>query len=208
MHVSIPRIRAVFALSLVAVYALSTATVTARTMALVESQDTIAIVTGGGTVFIVGTSGDIASFGFNSQRPAGFTVPSGGEAQGRINYDKHQANTANRHVNVPVMFMTAATTSTPPNNTGGTATLIGNCDGPGGECPPGFHSVKVTVTDSTDSGQGDIFQISYCVGTAQLAPTQCQGTEGSTLRSGNVQIRPAGSGGGNGPASAVSLIPR
>src|SRR6266568_469284 len=64
------------------------------------SQDTVAIVTGGGTVVVTeGAMNVVASFGLNARRPDGFT--GGGPAAGRVNYDEH-ANVGSRHVNAPV----------------------------------------------------------------------------------------------------------
>jgi hypothetical protein len=155
-----------------------------------ESLDTLAKVTGGGTVLatpMYPTS--LASFGLNARRPAGFV--SGGAAEGRINYDRHR-NSTGRHVNVPVLFMTAFISGTPtPNGTGGTATIVGDCDAIGTTCPPTTHSVVVEVADNSDSGAGtDTFRILFCTGFAGLAPTGCSGPEGGTLRTGNIQVRP------------------
>ena len=87
------------------------------------SVDTIAIVTGGGTVEPDPTV--VASFGLNGKRPAGFNPPgTNGAALGRINFDKH-AQLAGRHVNVPVTFMTAEIASPQTGNqTGGKAQLL------------------------------------------------------------------------------------
>jgi hypothetical protein len=168
------------------------------TMAM--SPDTIAIVTGGGTVKITGVPDIVASFGVNGKRPAGFVQNGQGVASGRINYNKH-AQVAGRHVNVPVVFMNAELSSTPsPNGTGGKAQLIGNCGASGAECPssvPAFQSVLVYVEDNSDSGGGsDVFQISYCTGapSANVAAMGCGLAEGGTLRTGNIQIRGSVSG--------------
>jgi len=158
--------------------------------ATAESPDTIAKVTGGGTVLAAPTyPTTISSFGLNARRPSGFI--SGGGAQGRINYNRHR-NSTGRHVNIPVVLMQAFTTGTPtPNGTGGTATLIGDCTVPGSECPSGTFSALVYVEDNSDSGAGtDIFKISFCGGFAQLpAPDNCSAPEGGYLRTGNIQVR-------------------
>ena len=156
----------------------------------VESPDTLAKVTGGGTVLATPTyPTSLASFGLNARRPVGFV--SGGTAEGRINYDRH-LNSTGRHVNVPVVIMTAFTSGTPtPNGTGGTATMIGDCEVIGATCPPTSHSVKVEVEDNSDSGAGsDEFRIFFCTGSAGPAPTGCSGPEGGTIRTGNIQVRP------------------
>jgi hypothetical protein len=161
----------------------------------VLSADTIAIVTGGGTVVVTGVPNVVASFGINGKRPAGFVQNGQGLAQGRISYNKH-AQVAGRHVNVPVTFMNVELSATPtPNGTGGKAQLIGDCTAPGAECPssvPAFQSVLVYVEDNADSGAGnDVFQISFCTGAASASPgtANCGLAEGGVLRTGNIQVR-------------------
>src|SRR5207247_5913842 len=103
------------------------------------SADTVAIVTGGGTVTVTGVPDFVASFGLPATRPAGFT--GGGAAQGRINYDRH-TQMASRHVNVPVTLMSAELAVNPsPNGTGGRAQIVGDCTAPATECPTGFSAV-------------------------------------------------------------------
>jgi hypothetical protein len=160
------------------------------------SVDAIAKVTGGGNVLaapLYPTS--LASFGLNAKRPVGFT--GGGTATGRINYDRHR-NSTGRHVNVPVVAMEAFTTVTPPNGTGGKAAVAGDCSVLGSTCPPGSSSVVVYVEDNSDSGAGsDVFKIFFCSGGPILPPPSftggplsgCDGPEGGTLRTGNIQIR-------------------
>lgn len=165
----------------------------AQTSVAQMSPDTVAKVSGGGTVLIAAV---VASFGVNAKRPSG---GASGEAQGRINYNKH-ANVASRHVNVPVTLMAAETTPAPPNQTGGKATLVGPCGGGGvDECPPTADFVLVYVEDNGDSGANiDVFRIFYCIGTPALPdgfdgttpPIGCDPPEGDLLRSGNIQIRP------------------
>src|SRR4051812_48232650 len=53
------------------------------------SADTIAMATGGGTIYTDPTHTTLASFGINGKRPAGFSSGQGGPAQGRINFDNH-----------------------------------------------------------------------------------------------------------------------
>ncbi len=168
--------------------------------ASVQSPDTIAFATGGGTVVVDATT--VASFGINAKRPDGtFTS---GVAQGRINYDKHANITGGRHVNVPVNFMSAQIGPTiSPNGTGGTAQLGGNCSDVGAECPTGVGGVLVTVVDNSDSGAGsDTFTITFCTtgGTAGNPPTLgCgQPEAGPLLRTGNIQIRSSGPSAGSG----------
>src|SRR5438105_9607528 len=61
---------------------------TAPSVTAAMSQDTVAIVTGGGTVIVAESTGNVvASFGLNARRPDGFT--GGGAATGRGNYDEH-----------------------------------------------------------------------------------------------------------------------
>jgi hypothetical protein len=158
------------------------------------SEDVTAKVTGGGTVLAKPTyPTTVASFGLNARRPSGFV--SGGQAEGRINYDRH-ANMSDRHVNVPVMYMQASVTPQPPNQTGGDALLLGDCAG--ATCPSGISSVFVYVKDVSDSGaQQDVFNIYFCSippsppsGFVPGGPiTGCTGPEGDVLRSGNIQVR-------------------
>jgi len=179
----------------------------------VLSVDTIAIVTGGGTVEPDPTV--VASFGLNGKRPAGFTPPgTNGAALGRINFDKH-AQMAGRHVNVPVTFMTAEIANPQTGNqTGGKAQLIGDCQATGAECPsspPGIKSVLLYVEDNSDSGVGsDVFRIFYCTSTASQTVTApiCPVMDADVfLRSGNIQVRQNVSGsGGNAPTSARAPI--
>ena len=158
------------------------------------------ITTGGGTVFVnAPTDMTIASFGINAKRPASFP---NGEAVGRVNYDKHMPGATGRHINAPVVLMSAESNPLPPNNTGGRAALAADCTAT--ECPSGFTFVLVYVEDNADSGAGvDVFKVFYCSGSPQLpgpsftgtsAPSFCSNTvEGGTLRSGNIQIRPSSS---------------
>jgi hypothetical protein len=158
------------------------------------SEDTTAKATGGGTV-VANPSypNTIGSFGLNARRPA---VPSAGTAEGRIDYVRHK-NMADRHVNVPVVYMQAGVTPQPPNMTGGDALLIGDCAG--ATCPTGAGSVIVYVKDVTDSGANqDIFQIYFCGGGPTPPPSNytpgdnidgCSVAEGGPLRSGNIQVR-------------------
>jgi hypothetical protein len=177
------------------------------------SDTTDAKVTGGGTVRV--DIDTIASFGLNAKRPAAFNP---GEATGRINYDKHSPG-GDRHVNVPVSLMEAATNNTPPNGTGGKAWIAGDCIGPlGAQCPTGIGSALVYVEDNGDSGGNvDKFEIFYCFGEPNLPPanqdptmppTGCAGPEGGPLlRTGNVQIRPGGGSGGAGQAPTAARAP-
>ena len=166
----------------------------------VLDPNALAKVTGGGTVLAKPTfMTTVASFGLNARRPVGF---SGGEtAEGRIEYDRHR-NMTDRKVNVPVVLMDASPVPMPPNETGGDALLIGDCHPTQGSatCPstPTTNSVIVYVKDVTDSGAGqDIFNIYFCSGAPSPvtgfvpgAPIpDCQGPEGDTLRSGNIQVR-------------------
>jgi hypothetical protein len=165
------------------------------------SPETVAIVTGGGTVVVPnGLDNVIASFGVNARRPDGFA--GGGAATGRVNYDKH-ANITGRHVNAPVLFMEAAMSATPsPNGTGGSAAMSADCTALAAECPgnaPAFLSVLVYVEDNSDQGAtNDVFRIFFCTTAAAVppanfsgtsAPAGCFGPEGGTLRSGNIQVR-------------------
>jgi hypothetical protein len=162
--------------------------------AAVLDQNAVAKATGGGTVLAKPTyMSTVASFGINARRPA----TGGPSAEGRINYDRHN-NTTDRHVNVPVLFMEASPVPQGPNQTGGEALLIGDCDAPGAQCPAGDHSAIVYAKDVSDSGKGqDVFNIYFCTSTPGLpgtfvpnAPiTDCEGPEGDTLRSGNIQVR-------------------
>ena len=156
-----------------------------------QSQDTVAKATGGGTVLAFGAPDTtVSSFGFNARRPVGFA--GGGFAEGRINYDRHRGTT-DRHVNVPVIYMQA--TATNGSNTGGSASIIGNCAGQ--TCPSNTVQVLVYVEDNSDSGaNSDVFKIFFC-GLAQTTPLPdlssgppegCS-VEGGTLRSGNIQVR-------------------
>ena len=157
-------------------------------------QNATAKATGGGTVLAKPTyPGTVASFGINARRPA-----SGGPtAEGRINYDRHN-NTTDRHVNVPVVLMEASPAPQGPNQTGGDALLVGDCDAAGSTCPSGDHSAIVYVNDVSDSGKGqDTFQIYFCTAFPGLPGTfvpngpisGCSGPEGDVLRSGNIQVR-------------------
>jgi hypothetical protein len=160
-----------------------------------ESQDTVAKATGGGTVLAFGAPDTtVASFGFNARRTVGF--PGGGLAEGRINYDRHQRASTDRHVNVPVTYMQAETTQPPsPNGTGGTATIAGSCTGQ--VCPTTVVQIIVYVEDNSDSGaNSDVFRVFFCqvVQTTPLpdlsndTPGGCT-AEGGQLRSGNIQVR-------------------
>lgn len=132
----------------------------------------------------------VASFGFNGKRPPNFTP---GQAQGRINYDRHAITPAGRHVNVPVVFMAVEVTG----NTG-RAVLSGDCAG--AQCSHGAASVLVYVEDNGEPGTNDKFRIFFCETSPFLPgpgfdgntpPVQCPlGFEGGTLRSGNIQVRP------------------
>src|SRR5256885_11109690 len=70
------------------------------------NPDTIALATGGGTMYTDPAQTSIGSFGINAKRPAGFASGQGGPAQGRINFDNH-TNLPGRHINVPVTYMLA-----------------------------------------------------------------------------------------------------
>src|SRR5213593_4611999 len=75
------------------------------------SGDTVAKVTGGGTVLAAPLyPNTVATFGVNARRPAGFL--GGGGATGRISYDRHR-NTTGRQINVPVVLMEALISTTP-----------------------------------------------------------------------------------------------
>jgi hypothetical protein len=153
----------------------------------VLSEDAMAKITGGGTVYAKPADPTtVASFGVNARRPAGFV--SGGAAEGRINYDRH-IDKADRHVNVPVTYMQAA-----PNQPGGDALLLGDCAG--ATCPSGIGFVFVYLKDAEDRAQ-DVFDIYFCSGPPSppsgFVPggsiVGCDAPEGGTLRSGNIQVR-------------------
>ena len=173
-----------------------------QTAVAAMSPDTVAVVTGGGTVTVPeGAMNIVASFGVNARRPDGFT--GGGAATGRVNYDEH-GNVSTRRVNAPVMFMEAAMSTQPtPNGTGGNAAMSADC-APPADCPSGFASVLVYVEDNSDSGaNSDVFRIFFCVTAPGLpanfngssAPAGCTGPEGNTLRTGNIQVRQTITGG-------------
>ena len=160
------------------------------------STDTVAKITGGGTVLAAPLyPNTVATFGVNARRPAGFI--GGGGATGRISYDRHRSTTG-RHINVPVVLMQAVITQPPtPNGTGGDAALVGDCAAVGATCDTGDQSVVVYLEDNSDSGaNSDVFKIYFC----QAAPAQpppgftggslpgCDAPEGGTLRSGNIQV--------------------
>jgi hypothetical protein len=171
-----------------------------QSTATLLDENALAKVTGGGTVLAKPmVPAPVASFGLNARRPAGFV--GGGGAEGRINYNRHK-NMANRHVNVPVTYMQAAPAPQPPNQTGGDAVIVGNCEG--ATCPAltsggdPVQSVIVYVEDRATPGAGqDFFQIYFCSSPAGPPPsfvprmpiTGCDGPEGDYLRSGNIQIR-------------------
>ena len=157
------------------------------------SEDTAARVTGGGTVLAAPRHPTtVASFGVNARRPAGSV--SGGSAEGRINYDRHDG-AGDRHVNVPVSYMQASAPQR--GHTGGDALLLGDCTG--ATCPSGVGFVFVYVSDRADPAQ-DVFDIYFCSGL--LSPPSdfvpgasidgCDSPEGGTLRSGNIQVRGEG----------------
>ena len=159
-----------------------------------QSQDTTAKVTGGGTVLAATLyPTTIASFGLNARRPPGFS--GGATAVGRINYDRHR-NSVGRHVNAPVVLMQAFNSG---GQSGGSATIAGDCTAPGSECPTGDMSVLAYVEDNADPGAGsDVFRIFFCSLGPTLpgpgfnggtAPTGCDGPEGGNLRTGNIQVR-------------------
>jgi hypothetical protein len=162
-----------------------------------QSQDTVAKATGGGTVLAAPMyPTTIASFGLNARRAVGFAA--GGTATGRINYNRHR-NSAGRHINVPVTLMQASSSPRPPNQTGGSATIVGDCTAAGSQCAPGNLSVDVYVEDNADSGAGaDVFRIFFCNVVPTLPgptfdgitpPDGCTGPEGGNLRTGNIQVR-------------------
>jgi len=185
--------------------------VSTSTAVAAMSPDTVAIVTGGGTVIVGETPMSVvASFGLNARRPDGFTT--GGAASGRVSYTEH-ANVNTRHLNAPVVLMEAAMSSPPTSNgTGGSAAMSADCTPPA-ECPSGFASAIVYVEDNSDSGAThDVFKIFFCTLTPFLpgptfngstAPASCVGPEGNTLRTGNIQVRQTITGGGaNIPTAA------
>jgi hypothetical protein len=179
-----------------------------------QSADTVAKATGGGTVFAnPGVDTTVSSFGLNARRPVGFA--GGGFAEGRINYDRHRGGTG-RHVNAPVILMQATTDDPPsPNGTGGSASIIADCTVTGSTCPEGNVQAVVYVEDNADSGAGvDVFRIFFC-GAPQVLPLPdlsgpgaslegCSGPEGSTLRSGNIQVRAEGGISGEMMATAAA----
>ena len=134
--------------ALIAILALLVVAASAGVAAAAENPDTVAKVTGGGTVLaqpLYSTS--IASFGLNARRPVDFLPGTGGPAVGRIMYDRHR-NSTGRHFDVPVVLMQAFVSSTPsPNGTGGTAAIVGNCMAIGATCPTGSGSAFVEVSD-------------------------------------------------------------
>jgi hypothetical protein len=154
-----------------------------------ESGATVAKVTGGGTVLAQPTfSTTIASFGLNARRAVAF--PGDGTALGRIMYDRHR-NSTGRLVNVPVVYMQGLTMNTPPNGTGGTATIVGDCMAPQATCPAGSLWAVARVQDNSDAGPGsDEFTINFCNSGTAPAPATCGLVEGGTLRTGNIQIHP------------------
>lgn len=94
----------------VAITAVLTFALSAGVAQAVESPDTVAKVTGGGTGLAAPTyATTIASFGLNARRPVGFV--GGGTAEGRISYNRRR-NSTGRHFNVPVVPMQAFVTST------------------------------------------------------------------------------------------------
>lgn len=156
-----------------------------------QSPGTVAKVTGGGTVLAQPNyNTTIASFGLNARRPVSFLGD--GVAEGRIMYDRHR-NSTGRLVNVKVVLMQGAANNTPPNGTGGNATIIGDCSLPGSTCPT-TGSAVVYVEDNSDNGSvPDKFTITFCSGPPALpTPTGCGAAEGGTLRTGNIQIHPDG----------------
>jgi hypothetical protein len=179
----------------------SVVTLSQPTSALLDA-DALAKVTGGGTVLAKPMlPAPVASFGLNARRPTGFV--SGGAAEGRINYDRHK-NMSNRHVNAPVEYMQASPAPQPPNQTGGDALIVANCTAQGATCPAvnaqgnPIQSAIVYVEDRATPGAGqDFFQIYFCE--APVGPPSgfvrngamlgCDGPEGDSLRSGNIQIR-------------------
>ena len=156
-----------------------------------QDPGTVGKVTGGGTVLAQPTyNTTIASFGLNARRPVNFLGD--GVAEGRIMYDRHR-NSTGRLVNVKVVLMQATAMNTPPNGTGGSATIVGDCSLPGSTCPT-TGSALVYVEDNSDDGSvPDKFTITFCSGAPALpTPTGCNtgAAEGGTLRTGNIQIHP------------------
>lgn len=209
---SVSAIAASTALVVGAIVSLNLAQTGANAMpfAPVLSADTVAIATGGGTIYTNPAQTAIASFGINGKRPANFASGQGGAALGRINFDDH-VNIAGRHLNVAVTYMLAEIANPQTGNqTGGHAQLIGDCTQPNAECsggPAGTQSVIADVTDNSDSGAGhDTITITYCSSSAQQTVTNplCFGQAFSgTLRTGNIQIRVnLSSSGGTAPTAA------
>ena len=181
------------------------------------SGDTVAKVTGGGTVLAAPLyPNTVATFGVNARRPPGFV--GGGQAVGRIHYDRHR-NTTGRQVNAPVVLMEGVITNPQtPNGTGGKASLVGDCDAMGATCPTNDHSVVVYVEDNSDSGaNSDVFKILFCTTPpAPPPPTfaggplpNCDAPEGGTLRSGNIQVHstPGEVGETTTTAAAAGIFP-
>jgi len=217
----ITRTRPLWSIAAVLVLCVSAALPTRVALGRVEPADPgqtaslgpniVGIVTGGGTVKIGVVPDEVlASFGINAKRPTGFVQDGTGAALGRINYDKH-AQVAGRHVNVPVTFMQLELSANPsPNGTGGRAQLIGDCTQAGVECPttpPGIRSVLVYVEDNSDTGAGDVFQISFCTDAPSATLLACGPAEGGPIRTGNIQIRASGSG-GSAQVPAAARAPR
>src|SRR2546423_133723 len=99
------------------------------------SGDTVAKITGGGTVLAAPLyPNTVATFGVNARRAAGFV--SGGAATGRISYDRDPGTTA-PHINLPVGLVQAGgkQTPTPPRGAGAPRPPVG-CAPPGGPTPP------------------------------------------------------------------------
>src|SRR5438309_3787754 len=181
------------------------------------SGDTVAKITGGGTVLAAPMyPNTVATFGVNARRPAGFI--SGGGAVGRISYDRHRDTTA-RHINVPVVIMQAVITNPQtPNGTGGDAALVGDCTAVGATCPTGDMSVIVYLEDNSDSGaNSDVFKILFCSNPVTNPPpgfnggslTGCDAPEGGMLRSGNIQVHatPGAVGEITTTAAAAGIFP-
>src|SRR5207253_8826627 len=148
-----------------------------------QSQDTTAKVTGGGTVLAATVyPTTIASFGLNARRPPGFS--GGATAVGRINYDRHR-NSVGRHVNAPVVLMQAFNSG---GQSGGSATIAGDCTAPGPECPTGDMPVPAYVEDNAAPRAGSaVFRVFFCSGPRRLpgrgfgavtAPSGSDGPEG------------------------------
>jgi hypothetical protein len=185
---------AILAISAVVTSGVAQARVDSGTLggsASAQSENTVAKATGGGTVLAFGAPDPtVSSFGFNARRPVAF--PGGGPAEGRINYDRHRGTT-DRHVNIPVIYMQAAATN--GSNTGGSASIIGNCAGQ--TCPGNTVQVLAYVEDNSDSGaNSDVFRIFFCpvaqdtpLPDLSAGPPEGCSAEGGTLRSGNIQVR-------------------